>query len=159
MEANDIIEKLQDLIKQLKLINTTSLSLSEERTPEIEQKELVLVKKIVGCFNEILSDNFNIGEQNSPDSNNKKNHYWTFISKHFNSPLVHFCIRYDENDLGKSFQEENILQKGEIWIFLSILEKSLSESINEIYIHKFDENFYEEDSILRKNKIELNKSE
>lgn len=155
MEPNDIIEKLQNLIKQLKLINTTSLGLSEERTPEIEQKELVLIKKIVGCFNEILTDNFNIGEQNSPESSNKKNHYWTFISKHFNSPLVRFCIRYDENELGKSRQEENYLQKGEIWIFLSILEKSFSESIKEIYMGSLDEMYYDKNSLLRKYKSEI----
>ena len=122
MESIDIINKLKNAIKQLKLINSTSLSLPQERTNEIKEKESVFLTKIVGCFNEILSDNIINKNKQTSKEKEKKNNYWSFISRHFNSPLVRFCIINDETEI-KNNKDENFLEKGENWILLSILEK------------------------------------
>ena len=155
MESNDIITQLQNIINQLKQINITSLNLSEENKLEIKEKELLLIKKIVKCFDEILSNNLKIKNENIQESKQNKNYYWTFISQHFNNPLVHFCIINDKTEVSSPNEDENLLRKGENWIFLSILEKSFSDSINEIYKHGLDEMYYENDSIIRKNKSEI----
>ena len=155
MESNAVITQLKNLINQLKQINITSLSLPEERTPEIEEKETLLIRKIVGCFDEILSNKFNLKNLQIKESLENKSNYWTFISQHFNNPLVHFCIINDHTESANQNEEENLLQKGENWIYLSILEKSFSDSINEIYHYKLDELYYEKDSILRKYRIDI----
>ena len=155
MESNDIIIQLQNLINQLKQTNITSLSLSKENKTKIEEEELLIIKKIVGCFDKILSDNLNLKNENIKESKQNKNYYWTYISQHFNSPLVHFCIINDKTEISRPNEDDNLIQKGENWIFLSILEKTFSDSINEIYKHKLDEIYYEKESILRKYKSEI----
>jgi hypothetical protein len=48
----------------------------------------------VGCFHEILSDNFILKKdekENNPENKENKNYYWDFISKHFNTPVVNFA--------------------------------------------------------------------
>ena len=152
MESTDIIIKLKNFIKQLKIINTTSFSQSQEETVEIEDKESLLLTKIVGCFNEILSNNFNNQNPLSPKSKENNNNYWSFISKHFNTPLVRFCIIYDKSEIKTC---DNYLQKGETWIFLSILEKSFCDSVNEIYQRSLDELYYKKNSLLRKYKNDI----
>ena len=155
MESNDIIIQLQNIINQLKQINITSLNISEGNKLEIKEKELLLIKKIVGCFDEILSDKLNIKNENIKEPKQNKNYYWTFISHHFNNPLVHFCVINDKSELSSLNEDENLIQKGENWIFLSILEETFSDSINEIYKYGLDEIYYEKDSILRKYKSEI----
>ena len=154
MESIDIINKLKNAIKQLKLINSTSLSLPQERTNEIKEKESVFLTKIVGCFNEILSDNIINKNKQTSKEKEKKNNYWSFISRHFNSPLVRFCIINDETEI-KNNKDENFLEKGENWILLSILEKSFCDSINEIYKKGLDELYYTNNALLRKNKKDI----
>lgn len=156
MDSKEFIGKIQNSINKLKQLSRQSL-FSKELTLDIGQKEIQLISNIVYCFDQILCHKLIIKNEKTPKLKAKSNNYWGFISNHFNNPLVQFCRAYDKNELNKPSSGETLVKKGEIWIFLSILENSLSESINEIYIQKFDENFYEEDSILRKNKIELNK--
>ena len=155
MESTNVIQKLKNYIKQLKLMNTNNKDSPEETSPEKEQKKTSLIKKIVDCFDEILSDNFKLEEQPSPDSKENKNHYWTFISKYFNSSLVLFCIINDKNAFIKFGQNENLRQKGENWIFLGILEKSFSDSIKEIYKQGWDKIYYDKNSILNKYKNDI----
>ena len=112
MESIDIIKKLKNTIKQLKLINSTSLALSQERTIEIKEKESVILTKIVKCFNEILSDNIINNNNQISKTSEKKSNYWSIISKHLNSPLVRFCIINEEIEINNK-QGENFLEKGE----------------------------------------------
>ena len=142
MDSKEIISILKSLIKQLKEIRKPSSELSDEISLEIGEKEVQLIRKISVCFEEILSDKLIIKTQKD------QNNFWILITKHFNNPLVSFCRKYDKYEM-------NNTKKGEIWIFLSILEKSFSESIKEIYNHNLEEKFYEKNSIFRKCKFEI----
>ena len=158
MESNEILSKLTNTINQLNQLHTTSFGLAQEKASEIEKKESILITKIVGCFHEILSDNFNIKNkpnQNSIETKDKNNYYWTFISKHFNTPVVKFCIIFEKGDSNND-AEDPYLQKGKNWIKFSILEKTFSDSINEIYKQNLDEMYYDKEAILRKYKSEIN---
>ena len=155
MESNEIIFKLTNTIKQLKQLHTTSLGVSKERASELEKKESVLITKLVGCFHEIFSDNFI--QKNEEVKGNKENKisYWSFISKHFNTPVTKFCILFAKNETNNESGNQ-ILQKEKNWIRFSILEKSFSDSINEIYKQGLDEMYYKKDAIIRKYKSEIN---
>ena len=155
MEPNDILIKLTNTIKQLNQLTTTSLSLPQERSAEFEEKESVLISIIVGCFDEILSDELNIKMEKNLKMKESKNHYWTFISKHFNTPVMRFCIIFDKNEQNNTSPEEILSQKGKNWIYFSILENSFSDSINEIYKQEWDVLYYEKNSIIRKYKTEI----
>ena len=154
MESNEIIFKLTNTIKQLKQLHTTSLGVSKERASELEKKESVLITKLVGCFHEIFSDNYI--QKNEEVNGNKENKisYWSFISKHFNTPVTKFCIIFEKNETNIESGNQ-ILQKEKNWIRFSILEKSFSDSINEIYKQGLDEMYYEKDAIIRKYKSEI----
>ena len=154
LESNNVMDRLNNCILQLKLINAHNINIRDESSEETNQ-ESGLIKKIVECFDEILSDGFKIEEQPSPDSKGNKNHYWAFISKIFKSPSVLFCVINDKNVFMGPDRNENLRQKGENWIFLSILEKSFSDSINEIYSQGWDKIYYEKNSILRKHKTDI----
>ena len=154
MDSKDFFRKIQNSINQLKSLSKQSL-LCKELTLDIGEKEVQLISNIVYFFDQILCHKLIIKNEKSPKLMGKNNNYWSFISNHFNNPLVQFCRTYDKNELNKLDNGDNLIKKGKIWIFLSILEKSLYDSINEIYKQKFDEKFYEEDSILRKNKTEI----
>ena len=151
MESKDILLELKKSINQLKKINKTPLNLSKDKNPEQEEKDSILTKKLVPYFHGILSDNFNKKEQNSPESKENKNNYWIFISKHFNTPLVRFCKEFEKNELNNSFKGDNSVTKGKNWIYLSILDNTFYDSINEIYKHKWDY----KNSILRKKKSDI----
>ena len=155
MESNEILFKLTSTIKQLQQLHTTSLGVSKDRASELEKKESVLITKLVGCFHEILSDNFI--QKNEEVKNNKenKNSYWSFISKHFNTPVMKFCIIFDKNESNND-SGNPIHQKEKNWIRFSILEKSFSDSINEIYKQGLDEMYYGKNAIIRKYKSEIN---
>jgi hypothetical protein len=85
------------------------------------------------------------------EENKENKHYWTFISKHFNTPVMRYCVIFDKNE-----SNDDPVKKGKNWIKFSILEKSFSDSINEIYKQGLDEMYYEQNSILRKYKSEIN---
>ena len=149
MESDNIIQELKNLISELNLIKANSLNNSKEIIVNIEEKELILIKKITKCFDMILSDNFNIKDNQRPKQTKKSGYFFEFICKHFNSPLVRFCLMYNDNN-------ENNLSKAEYWIFLSILDNSLSESIREIYNREWDKKYYNKNSILIINREEIN---
>ena len=155
MESNDIIIKLTNTINQLKQLNTTSLSIPQERSSEIEEKESVLISKIVGCFDDILLDNINIKKQKSPEQKDVKNHYWTYISKHLNTPVVRFTIAFDKSESNSTDTSEIYQQKGKNWILFSILEKSFADSLYLIYKQNLDTKYYDKNAILRENKSEI----
>ena len=152
-ESNQILSNLSKTIKQLKQLHTTSFGVAQEKASELEKKEAGLITKLVGSFHELLSDNFNIKkyQQNQKDiqiEENKENkNYWTFISKHFNTPVMRYCVIFDKNE-----SNNDSVKKGKNWIRFSILEKSFSDSINEIYKQGLDEMYYEQNAILRKYK-------
>ena len=152
MELSDTLIKLENIIKQLKQFHNTSLDLKEGKKSEILKKESSLLTKLVNCFHEILSDNLIMEEEENPKAPDNRNHYWNFISKHFNTTVVIFC-RQHEND--EKNEEHSSLQKGKMWILFSILEKSFYDSINEFYNKGLHKN-YGEKSILNKNKFEIN---
>ena len=157
MDSKDIIQKLKSSINQLRTQSLPSLEVSELITLEFGEKEAHLITKIVIYFNEILSHKYIKKNQKSPKLKLNKNNYWTFIANHFNNPLIDFCRIYDKNEMSNNIKGVNFILKGEIWIFLSILEKSFTEIINEIYKLKLDEKFYEENSFLRKYKEDIKK--
>ena len=143
MESEHIILLLKNSIEQFKQISQTSSNQTSNALEDIEQKESSLFSKIVEYFNKILSDNLKV---DSINHKNISNNYWTFISNHMNSLLVRFC-NVEEN--------ENYSKKGEKWIILSILDKTFSDSIKEIYNQGFDEKKYEKTSIIREYKSEI----
>ena len=155
MESNEIIFKLKNTIKQLKQLHTTSLGVSKERLLDLEKKESVLITKLVGCFHEIFSDNFIQKNEEVKDKKENKSSYWSFISKHFNTPVTKFCIIFEKNESNNDIGNP-ILQKEKNWIRFSILEKSFSDSINEIYKQGLDEMYYQKEAIIRKYKLEIN---
>ena len=154
-ESNLILSNLTKTLKQLKKLHTTSLGLPPEKASELEKKESALITKLVGSFHEILSDNFIIKSQQNQkemqmEENKENKNYWTFISKHFNTPVMRYCIIFDKNE-----SNNDSVQKGKNWIRFSILEKSFSDSINEIYKQGLDEMYYNQKAILRKYKSEI----
>ena len=144
MESKDILLGLKKSINQL-------LNISKNKEVKYKEKESILIKKIVPYFHEILFDNFNKKEQKSPKSKEKQNNYWIFISKHFNTPLVRFCKELEKKELNISFIGDDLSKRGKNWIFLSIIDNTFFDSINEIYNHGWDQN----NSILNKNKVEI----
>ena len=160
MESNEIFEELNNAIRQLKQLQTKLLGANQEKASEIEKKESSLVIRIVGCFHEILLDNFipNKKEQSkSPENKENNSYYWDFISKHFNTPVVFFCRMLEKGELNNNTINSinPYHQKGKSWIYFSILEKTFYDSINEIYKQGLDKIYYEKDSILRKEKKQI----
>ena len=150
-----LLNKLKNEIKQLKNLNNSSIGIKEEEQSEILKKEYSLLSKIVNCFQEILSDNFIIkDDQKSPSSDNKenKNYFWDFISKHFNTPVVGFCKMFEKNDNNSGNSQ---IYKSKNWIYFSILEKTFLDSINEIFNEELDGIYYGENAIIRKHKSEI----
>jgi len=151
-ESNHILSNISKTIKQLKQLHSSSFNVAQEKAPDIEKKESLLFTKLVGSFHELLSDNFNIKNLQIQIGEKKENkNYWSFISKHFNTPVMRYCVIFDKNE-----SNNDPLNKGKNWIRFSILEKSFSDSISEIYKQGLDEMYYEQNSILRKYKSEIN---
>ena len=151
MESNEIINKIKNIIKQLKQFHCSSIEIKEEKNSEIIKKESSLLTKLVNCFHEILSYNLNFKKEENSRSENNNNYYWNFISKHFNTKVVLFCRQYNKDEKNL---ENSAIQKGKKWIYFSILEKSFYQSINKIYEEGLDKIYYE-NSILTKNKSEI----
>ena len=149
MESNDTLNKLKNILNQLKQFHNESPELKEGKKSELIKKESCLLTKLVNCFHEILSDNLNI--KNEQNRKEEVCHYWDFICKHCNTPLVIFCQQYEKDVTN---EEHPSIQKGKMWIFFSILEKSFYDSINEIY-NKGSDIFYGEKSMLNKNIFEI----
>ena len=148
MESNEIFEELNNAIRQLKQLQTKLLGANQEKASEIEKKESSLVIRIVGCFHEILLDNFipNKKEQSkSPENKENNSYYWDFISKHFNTPVVFFCRMLEKGELNNNTINSinPYHQKGKSWIYFSILEKTFYDSINEIYKQGLDKIYSE----------------
>ena len=155
MDLKNIIQKVKASINQLKCQGIPSFNLSETLTLEFGEKEAELIKEIVECFNKILSDKYINKNLKSSNFKLNKNNYWGFIASHFNNPLLDYCRTYDKKGLSDNIIGGNSVLTGEIWIFLSILEKTFHEIINAIYKQHLDEKYYEENSLLRKHKEEI----
>ena len=157
MESAVILNKLKNIIKQLYKLHSEQSGLNKEKATDLEKKEYSLISKIVNCFHEILSDNFN--SKNEEHHENKEikendNYYWSFISKHFNTPVVCFCRIFERDESNKN-EGNTMQQKGKNWIYFSILEHSLYDSINEIYKRNLNEKYYEQNAIINKCKTEI----
>ena len=154
MEADNkkIIKNLKEYIIKLRQINETLLP-SEEEISKDEQ-ETTLLQKIVDIFDFILSNNFKIKEDcNLPKE--KKNYYYLFISKHFNTPLNRFFLLNNVLNEINNNDSNHFSQKN--WILFSILENTFSDYINEIYKQNLDKIYYGENSLMRKNKHDIKK--
>ena len=153
MESTDIFNKCKNIIKQLKKLHSEPPGLGQEKASDLEKKEYSLISKIVNCFHEILSDNFNLKEEHH-EKNENDNYYWSLITKHFNTPVVCFCRIFEREDSNKN--EGNAMQqKGKNWIYFSILEQSLYDSINEIYKRNLNEKYYKENALINRCKTEI----
>ena len=153
MESDIIILNLKEYISNLDKINYTPGSEEEEK--EKQEQETLLVQKVVDCFDIILSNNFIIKENNDIPQE-KNNYYYSLIIKHFNTPLIRFFIVYNESSsINNDTKEKNLSEKN--WIFLSILENSFSDCINEIYKQNLEKKYYRENSLLRKYKSDIKK--
>ena len=60
MESTEILIKLKNNIKQLKQFHDSNKGNHQEKVSELEKKEYSIISKIVNCFHEFLSDNFNL---------------------------------------------------------------------------------------------------
>lgn len=155
MESNDVISKLKNVINQLEELKPMSLGIHTEKVSEKEKKEISLLTKIVNFMHEILSDNYKKMKENNQKIQvikGNKSYYWDFISKHFNTPVVRFTILY-EKEKGES--SNTFIQKGKNWIYFSILEKSLYDSIFEIYKAGLEKIYYTNESIIIQQKYEI----
>ena len=148
---NSIIKNLKEAITSLNKLNEKS----EINNDEIKKEEIEssLLHNIVDNFDIILSNNFIITKNELPDEMN--NYYYSFIIKHFNTPLIRFFIVYNESLSLCDNTQNHSSEKN--WIFLSLLENSFSDCISEIYKQNLDKKYYNENSILRKNKTEIKK--
>ena len=90
---NSIIKNLKEAITNLNKLNEKS----EINNDEIKKEEIEssLLHNIVDNFDIILSNNFIITKNELPDEMN--NYYYSFIIKHFNTPLIRFFIVYNES--------------------------------------------------------------
>ena len=148
---NNIIKKLKECITKLKKLKEKSDIIEEIKKEELETS---LVHDIVDYFDIILSNNFII-KNDVPNELN--NYYYSFIIKHFNTPLIRFFIVYNESlssvFTNNSVSINNSYEKN--WIFLSLLENSFSDFISEIYKQNLDKKYYGENAILRKYKSDI----
>ena len=148
---NNIIKKLKECITKLKKLKEKSDIIEEIKKEELETS---LVHDIVDYFDIILSNNFII-KNDVPNELN--NYYYSFIIKHFNTPLIRFFIVYNESlssvFTNNSVSVNNSYEKN--WIFLSLLENSFSDFISEIYKQNLDKKYYGENAILRKYKSDI----
>ena len=120
-----------------------------------EEQKSTLIKKIVDYFDIIFTNNFIIKENNNL-AKEKNNYYYAFIIKHFNTPLIQLFLLNTE--LLSAISNKELTHSSEKnWILLSILENSFSDCIYEIYQQDIDKTYYKEDSLLRKNKSEIQK--
>ena len=150
-DNNNIIKKLKECITKLKKLKEKSDIIEEIKKEELETS---LVHDIVDYFDIILSNNFII-KNDVPNELN--NYYYSFIIKHFNTPLIRFFIVYNESlssvFTNNSVSVNNSYEKN--WIFLSLLENSFSDFISEIYKQNLDKKYYGENAILRKYKSDI----
>ena len=146
---NTIIKKLKECITKLNKLKEKSEIIEEIKKEELESS---YVHDIVDYFDIILSNNFIIKNEIPNELNN---YYYSFIIKHFNTPLIRFFIVYNES-LSSVFNNNSINNSSEKnWIFLSLLENSFSDFINEIYKQNLDKKYYGENAILRKYKNDI----
>ena len=156
MESIDIFTELDKSIKQLEEYQTSLLGANQENSTEIEKKVSILILRIVGCFDEILSNKYIPNKEetgNLPENKNNKNYYWDFISKHFNTPVSKFCRTFENGKINSKMNPDH--QKGKNWINFSILEMSFCDSIKQMYEQKLFLKFYDKDSILIRDKNEI----
>lgn len=158
MKSYDTISTLESLIEQINQINSPLYDKVEGKASELEEKESLILTKIVECFHEILSDKFNLNKQTKEEESKAKDYkssYWSFISKHFNTPVTQFCKMFEKNESNENNSDNLFEQKEKNWIYFSILEYSLSESILEIYRQNLHEKYYDNDAIIitKKNAI------
>ena len=151
----DIFSGLENSIKELKQISNSSFN--KEKISEINQKESFLLLKIVNYIDDILKDNLinNFIDKNQYIEN--KTNYWKYILNHFNTQLVNYCETYENEDSNEK-SDKFLVQKGKKWIYFSILEKTLNDSINQIYKQGLDKIYYKNDSLLRKYKTQIFKN-
>jgi hypothetical protein len=151
----DPVKSIEEQIKFLENINLSPLPNSKEAVRIQKSDVSTSLKKIIFNFDVILMDKLrrnssekNLLKQASSGTPELEVHYWNYLSKFFQIPSVKFINNYC-NKL------QTNAEKGLAWLCISITEKSLTESIKEIYNQSFDKKFYEQDALICTRKEEI----
>lgn len=135
----DPLKQIEDLINQLEKLNLSPLPSSTKDNESIRKDVRLCIKKIVIYFDTILQNKLRL-DLTQKNFKKEDNHYWTYLSKYYQIPSVKYCNICDK--------VRTPSERGMLWILLSITEKSLNESINEIYNQSFDKKFYDKNSFI-----------
>ncbi|MCQ2818004.1 MAG: hypothetical protein MJ252_12130 [archaeon] len=141
-----ILGEMSEILNEMEKLNVSPTTSTAETIKENKTKFLNFLKKMVIDFDELLSSQIRI-DLGSKDSKKDDNHYWTYLDKYYKIPSVKFCSEYLQSSTNKN--------KGMVWIALSIVEKSLNDSINDIYKKNIDKKFYDSQSIITQKKKEI----
>lgn len=141
-KKNENISNIEELINQLEKISLSPIPLTNQDSQNMKKDVNRIIMKIVSKFDLVLSHKIRF-DILTPDTN----HYWSYVSKYYQIPSVKFC------NLNHSINTAP--DKGKLWLLLSITEKSLNESIKEIYNQNFDKKFYDKNSIINTYKKEI----
>jgi hypothetical protein len=134
---------IQDQLKSLENLQLSPLPSDSSRKHDNEVSSIL--KKIICNYDRILMDKL---ENKSETLYQKEPHYWNYISKYFQIPSVKFI-----HNIYEKLQTPS--EKGLAWIYISITEKSLHESLKEIYNQGFEKKFYSKESMMIGYKSEI----
>jgi hypothetical protein len=140
------LQQIEVYIKQLENINLSPLPNTNSALKHQKQEVSQILKNIIYEYDAILSNK--LKHSSTPSLIEDSNHYWSMISKYFRITSVKFINNiYNKVETNK--------EKGLSWVCISIIEKSLYESVREIYNQSFDLKFYQLDSLLIDKKQEI----
>jgi hypothetical protein len=135
--------------ENLKLLEDRYLS-PIPNTPKMKKQLMSdisqIIKKLIFYFDIILLNNLKVGSIGTKGGEDM--HYWIFISKYFQIPSVKFI-----NNIYN--RAEMSADKGYAWLCISVIEKSLYETLKEIYNQQFDIKFYQYDSMMIEKKADI----
>jgi hypothetical protein len=145
-EQKSPLHNIEEILKLLEDMYLSPLpntkKLKNQQKTEIGQ----IIKKLIFFFDIILLNNLKIGSIGTKGGEDM--HYWTFISKYFQIPSVKFI-----NNI--YYRADTNPDKGYTWLCISIIEKSIHETLKEIYNQQFDIKFYQYDSMMIEKKHEI----
>lgn len=146
LEIKSPLYSIEEILKTLEDLYLSPIP----NTPQLKKQQMseigLIIKKLIFYFDIILLNNLKIGSIGTKDGEDM--HYWTYISKYFQIPSVKFINNiYNRADTNSD--------KGYAWLCISIIEKSIHETINEIYNQAFDIKFYQHESIMIEKKFEV----
>lgn len=137
MPNEDPIKSIEECTNVLEDINYSPMPSSKEDLRQQHYEISVCLRKIVFNFDLILNDNLKPTRDrknsisNIGDITQSEDHYWNYISKFFRTLSVKFM-----NDVYDKVQSTS--EKGLLWIYISIMENSLFDTLKDIYSLQFD---------------------